>query len=139
MKGTAMKRVLLTACCLLGLAATASAQIVVDPVVRSTYYAPTVSTPVTTYYAPRTAYYSSPVTTYYAPARTTYYAPASSATTTYYAPSTATYSYPATTSYYAPYTSYYAPASVYSGGTTVYRPAYIYGQPARNVLRAVTW
>lgn len=134
-----MKRILLTAGCLLGLAATASAQIVVDPVVRTTYYAPAVSTPVTTHYAPRTTYYSSPVTSYYAPARTTYYAPSSSAVTAYYAPSTATYSYPATTRYYTPYTSYYAPTSVYYGGTTAYRPTYIYGQPARNVLRAVTW
>jgi hypothetical protein len=153
-KGPTMKRSLLALCCVLGLASTAAAQIIVDPVVRTTYYAPaptvsyyapSVRTPVTTYYAPRTTYYSGPVTAYYSPATTTYYAPSSSAVTTYYAPATTAYSYPTTTyhapttSYYSPYTSYYAPASVYYGGTTVYRPSYIAGQPVRNVLRAVVW
>ncbi|MDZ4821472.1 MAG: hypothetical protein SGJ20_21120 [Planctomycetota bacterium] len=78
---------LVQACCfaaviVLGLATVSQAQVYVSPY------------PVTTYYAPSTAYYpSTPVTTYYAP------------TTAYYAP---------TTSYYAPTTAYYAPAAYYA-------------------------
>lgn len=63
-----MKRALLLTLCLLGLTATASAQIIVDPVVRTTYYAPA---PTVSYYAPSV---NPPVTAYYAP-RTTYSVP----------------------------------------------------------------
>ena len=80
--------------------------------VITTYYAPTVTTPVVTsgvttaYYAPTTAYYT-PTTAYYAPT-TSYYAP--TPVTSYYAPTTAYYA--PTTAYYAPTTAYYAPTTL---------------------------
>jgi len=97
----------------------------------TTYYAPEVAVPTTTYYSPV------PTTTYYSPVpTTTYYAPAVVPTTTYYAPAAVPYA-----TYYAPraaYTSYYAPA--YYGRAYYYAPApLVPGQPVRNAFRAMTW
>jgi hypothetical protein len=77
--------------------------------VYTTYYAPPVVTPVTTYYAPSTVYYAPP-TTYIAPApRVTYVAP--SGYYTYrpilggwrYNPAPVVVRYPVTTAYYPAY------------------------------------
>ncbi|HEX4146110.1 MAG TPA: hypothetical protein VHY91_21590 [Pirellulales bacterium] len=97
----------------------------VAPVWQTSNYAP-----VTTYYAPEVVV---PTTTYYSPVpTTTYYAPAVVPTTTYYAPAVIP-----TTTYYAPTTAYYAP--VY-GRTYYYSPApLVPGQPIRNAFRAMTW
>jgi hypothetical protein len=113
--------------------------------VITTYYAPTVSTPVVSSYPVTTAYYSpAPVTTYYAPTvapYTSYYAP--TPVTSYYAPTAVTSYYaPApVTSYYAPapVTSYYAPTpyvTAYAAAPVYVRPRYyVPGQPIRNLFR----
>jgi hypothetical protein len=130
--------VLVSVCALatLGIGRPAAAQDII-----TSYYAPTVSTPIVSSYPVTTAYYApAPVTSYYAPTVTSYYAP----TTAYYAPTTAYYA--PTTAYYAPvatpYVAGYAPAATpYVAG---YAPAYYYAprvyvpfQPVRNFFRAL--
>ena len=74
-----------------------------------------------------------PVVTYYAPTPTYVYPPAPVPTVTYY--SGPAYSAAAPT--YAPSVVAYPP--VYYGRPVVVRPkVYVYGQPVRNVIRAIT-
>jgi hypothetical protein len=109
------------------------------------YYGSSYVAPITSYYAPTTAYYATPVTSYYTPAYTSYYTPTY---TSYYTPTYTSYYAPTYTSYYStsvatPVTSYYAPVTTYYSpavvGSSIYGTprAYVPGQPVRNVLRSV--
>jgi hypothetical protein len=86
---------------------------------------------------------AAPAVAYYAPAPVVGYGPV--VATSYYAPQVAYYAAPApyvvaspvvTTAYYAP--APVAVAPVYGPAVVVRPKVYIYGQPVRNVLRAVT-